>query len=79
MKHAMSIFSVLKGHGLHPDAWTFNILLNGLCKAHRLNHALEFFSKADDYGVRLNISSSTIVIDGCFRCGNLEMATNLFD
>lgn len=58
---------------------TFNILLDGLCKAQCLEDVLELFDKAGVYGVELDIASFSTIWSGCFRYGKFKLAGNMFD
>jgi len=55
-----------------PDAFTFNIMINGLCKKGYLVSALEFLNEMVEKGFEPNLITYTILINGFCKQGRFE-------
>ncbi|KAI3829099.1 hypothetical protein L1987_03213 [Smallanthus sonchifolius] len=64
--------------GLTPNFITYSVLLDGLCKNHRVNEALSFFGIIINSGIHPNVALYTVLIDGCCKNGKLGIALDLF-
>lgn len=63
--------------GYEPDAFTFNIMIDGLCKKGNLASALEFLNEIIMKGFDPNVITYTILINGFCKQGRLEEATEV--
>ncbi|CAJ1930830.1 unnamed protein product [Sphenostylis stenocarpa] len=64
--------------GYEHDAYTFNIMIDGLCKKGYLVAALEFLSEVVAKGFEPNVITYTILINGfCKQCRLEEVAENM--
>ncbi|KAL5197373.1 hypothetical protein ABZP36_000885 [Zizania latifolia] len=64
--------------GINPDRYSYNILLKGLCKAHRLDKAFAFVSDHMEAGGFCDIISCNILIDAFCKANKVNSALKLF-
>ncbi|KAF7011927.1 hypothetical protein CFC21_026174 [Triticum aestivum] len=75
----VAFFGRLLRLGLRLNVISFNNLLKGLCQAKRSNEALDMLlHRMPELDCAPDVFSFNIVINGCFREGEVDKACNLF-
>ena len=67
-------FCMMLKYGLLPDAYSYNILINGLCIAGSMEEALEFTSGMEKHGVETDIVTYNILTKGFHLLGLMDGA-----
>ncbi|KAG6523431.1 hypothetical protein ZIOFF_013288 [Zingiber officinale] len=75
------LFSEMKSFGVRPDVVTFGILINCLCKSHRIDDALNVLDamSSPDSEVTPGTIIFNTVIDGLCKAGRLQDGLSLLD
>ncbi|XP_027357432.1 putative pentatricopeptide repeat-containing protein At3g16710, mitochondrial [Abrus precatorius] len=74
---AIALLNKVIDKGIHPNAYTNTILIDGLCKSGRLKDAIDTFEDLLVKGYHLNVRSYNVVISGLCREGLLDEALAL--
>ncbi|KAG8054431.1 hypothetical protein GUJ93_ZPchr0001g30169 [Zizania palustris] len=75
---AENLIRKMEMSGINPDRYSYNILLKGLCKAHRLDKAFAFVSDHMEVGGFCDIISCNILIDAFCKAKKVNSALQLF-
>ncbi|KAJ9557440.1 hypothetical protein OSB04_012054 [Centaurea solstitialis] len=79
-KDARELFNEMKAHiHIPPGAFTYGIVLEGLCNNHQLDEALSLFRLLSEKKLSFDIVVYNILIDGASKCGKLDIAKVLFN
>ncbi|KAL4375028.1 hypothetical protein AHAS_Ahas05G0240800 [Arachis hypogaea] len=78
LENARHIFQKLFLRGYRPDIWTYNIMINELCKKRLLKEALAYLSKMEDNVCSIDIRTYNIIIYGLCEGGRLKSAQQIF-
>lgn len=70
---------LLQAKGLTPSTITYRILFHGMCENSECADALVLFRSLGSNDMMKDIGLYTILIDGCSKCGNPNLAMDLFD
>ncbi|KAJ0763846.1 putative tetratricopeptide-like helical domain superfamily [Helianthus annuus] len=71
---AQSIFGLMLKFGVHPDAYSYNILINGLCLAGSIEDALKFTYDMDKHGVEPDATTYNTISKGFRVLGKINGA-----
>ncbi|MBA0611159.1 hypothetical protein Godav_011862 [Gossypium davidsonii] len=64
--------------GLAPNVFTYNCLIDGLCKCGDIEKGKEMFDQMNEVGVSPNVITLNILVDGMCRHGRVNGALNFF-
>ncbi|PHT31321.1 Pentatricopeptide repeat-containing protein [Capsicum baccatum] len=79
VEDGLLVWEELKGSsGLEPDGYTYRIVIQGCCKAYRINDAIKVFSEMQYNGIRPDTVVYNSLLDGLFKARKLTDACNLF-
>ncbi|KAF2304569.1 hypothetical protein GH714_033645 [Hevea brasiliensis] len=79
---ALFIFATMNNNGIRPNRVTFNILVHALCKRGLLENAKKLLSEIlEDYDEKKisDLITSTILMDGCMKNGDIVQAFGIWD
>jgi len=77
MRKSFSRRCMCSWSGLLPDLITYSILLDGCCKHGHLDEALKMLEAMQERKIERDIALHTILIEGMFIAGELEVAKEL--
>ncbi|GAV89090.1 PPR domain-containing protein/PPR_1 domain-containing protein/PPR_2 domain-containing protein, partial [Cephalotus follicularis] len=64
--------------GVEPDAFSYNTIVNGLCKIGNTNAAIKLFKKMEQRGVELDLVTYNAIIDSLCKDKVIADTFNLF-
>ncbi|XP_012076311.2 pentatricopeptide repeat-containing protein At5g24830 [Jatropha curcas] len=78
---ALFLFSTMTNSGIRPNRVTLNILVHALCKSGLLDDAKKLLREIidDNETARIDIITSTILMDGCIKNGDMTQALGIWD
>ncbi|KAK4755629.1 hypothetical protein SAY87_009386 [Trapa incisa] len=68
---------MLTTYGVHPDTYTFNILIRGFCMNKMVDEGFHFFKKMSRFDVEPDVVTYNILVDGLCREGKVVIASNV--
>uniref|UniRef100_A0A7N0T3I8 Pentatricopeptide repeat-containing protein n=1 Tax=Kalanchoe fedtschenkoi TaxID=63787 RepID=A0A7N0T3I8_KALFE len=86
VREVNALMCVMKERGVQPNVVTFGIIINHLCKARRVDQALEVFDKLKNSGdndVKVSVKPDVIIyntlIDGLCKVGRVDDGCSLMN
>ncbi|KAM2953248.1 hypothetical protein FF1_031650 [Malus domestica] len=64
--------------GISPDIYTYNVLLNTLCKEERIQEALTLFGTMTEKGIKPDVFTFNSLISASCKSGNWDEGVRLF-
>lgn len=74
---AIGLLESMKRNGFMPSVITYNIILLGLCKAHRMDDAIHVLEEMVDTGCQPNQTSYILLVEGVGFLGRRAEAIDL--
>ena len=74
---AVCLFRKHMGSHFHPDTWTYNILIQGLCGIREVRTAFEFLDDMENFGCSPDIVTYNTLISGLCRINDVDRGCEL--
>ncbi|GMI81329.1 hypothetical protein like AT2G06000 [Hibiscus trionum] len=79
LEEAVNLYEENVGSNFYPDNWTFNIIIQGLCKAGQVDQAFEFFYNMRSFGCSPDILTYNTIIGGLCRANEVDRVQKLLN
>ncbi|KAG2254221.1 hypothetical protein Bca52824_084357 [Brassica carinata] len=79
MEKALEMLDVMLDSGVDPDVYTYNSLLNGLCKTSEYEDVIETYKTMVEKGCAPNLFTFNILLESLCRYRKLDEALGLLE
>lgn len=79
LKDGNRIFNIMLERGITPNIELLTSLISGYCKKKQLKEAMDLYHKLDVFGIKPNEYTFSVLVNGCARSGDIELAEEIIN
>lgn len=77
LKDGNRIFNIMLEKGIIPNIELLTSLISGYCKKKQLKEAMDLYHKLDTFAIKPNEYTFSVLINGCARAGDINLAEEI--